>query len=230
MSLVHIIDPTSITNPITEKLKTVLGLKLLKMDAAVYGSNEVIYAFSEGDNGKSITDLELNSKEFVIPIIKPAASEPYWMGYSLTFKKNKGKSHYNLFQASVRIFKGKFSDYSMAKVFRAEWMVDHENSKNAQPHWHVHNFLSDKISNAPALFNSEEVVKEFGSSEETDGNRSLAPQIDNFSEFHFAMASNWHKNSGTHLVKLDDKNSLFLWTEGCMKYIVGQLGGMSRIV
>ena len=229
MSLKSINDPASITNPLTKKLKTLLGIKDLEIEVLLRGSGEIIYAFSKGDNGKTIIDAEFNRKEFVIPIVKASTGEPYWMGYSLTFKQNKPKSHYHLFQASIRVFQGRLSDYTMNKVFRAEWMIDKEDSKNAQPHWHVHNVLSEKYQPKFESFDDGEAVIEFGNEANSEPESKISISKRDLSEFHFAMSSQWHKKGGDHFNKLDDQNSLFLWTEGCMKYIVVQLGEMSGI-
>ena len=109
-------------------------------------------------------------------------------------------------------------------------MVTQNPSNNAQPHWHIHNMFSAKNKTNSDTFNpNEEAVKEFGVESENEDQTPTFILNEDFSEFHFAMSAQWHKTLGTHSNKLEDKNSLFLWTEGCMKYIVAQLGEMSGI-
>ena len=42
-------------------------------------------------------------------------------------------------------------------------------------------------------------------------------------KFHFAMASQWHVNGGTHRIVIDQEALLYSWLAGCVQYIKEQL-------
>lgn len=223
MSLDKILSIDSIVNRCEQVLQKKLSDKSLKLEIVSQDNTKTIVSISSGTGAIQFADEEITHKEVIVPFVQAHNQELYWLGFSIVFKK-VSKSHFTLFHLGTQVYQGQISNQEKRKIFRAEWMVD-KNDSHAQPHWHVHKSFRDSFENKrSATFNEKEVVLEFGAetSEEMESNKIK----DQLKSFHFAMASRWHKKEH-HNNELKDLNEVVLWLEGCLDYIIHQLNYIS---
>ncbi|KKI98431.1 hypothetical protein [Prochlorothrix hollandica] len=167
------------------------------------------------------------------------------------FSQSKQKTAPQSFQfsgVSIRVFKGLATENKKEPLLRAEWDILKDNNNHAQPHWHVYKSFQIRNLNATAsdfesLIEADEVqdfgtcAEKFNSGErENDFQEDLGQNNteneqaslkendwDFETKFHFAMASQWHVNGGTHRIVIDQEALLYSWLAGCVQYIKEQL-------
>lgn len=218
MSLNKILSSDSIVNRCQEVLQKQLKNKTLKVGTTSIEKETTIFSILSGDNALTIHDEETSYKEVIIPFLKAPSEEIFWLGFSIILRKTT-KNHFSLYHVGIRVFQGKVTDLQQRKIFRAEWMIDENSGNHAQPHWHVYKAYSETFpkSDPQPQFKEQEEVLEFGASDKT--NTEIK---DNLKDFHFAMASRWHKNE-SHANELKDLTELMNWLQGCTEYIANQL-------
>lgn len=132
----------------------------------------------------------------------------YWLGASVDIEPGRRCA---LKDVSLIVFEGVTTDPVKNAAFRAEWHdfgdTDHT---HAQPHWHVYSVIDDSARASWSILGEEPEVKDF----KTD---RLIPNR----QFHFAMESQWHLTSDSHMCRLNFTN-LYEWLNGCINYIRGQ--------
>lgn len=143
----------------------------------------------------------------VIPFFEKGIIK-YWLGASVDVEA--GRECF-LKDVSLVMFEGVSSDPIKNAAFRAEWHDFNDTGcKHAQPHWHVYSVIDESVREDGSIFGKEPQMEEFKPNILTS-NR----------QFHFAMGSQWHLKSDSHICQLDFEN-LYKWLDGCVNYIRGQ--------
>lgn len=218
MSLDKILSPDSIVNRCEQVLQKKLNDKTIKLGVIAQDSDKTIYSIQSGNGAIQFIDEEISHREVIVPYVQPADQEVFWLGFSIVLKK-VSKSHLALFHIGLRIFQGQISNIDKKKIFRAEWMIDDE-TRHAQPHWHIHKSYTEKSVKQEVRFNEGDLVLEFGNESTSDNQQP--EKVDKLKKIHFAMSSRWHKNEPHHN-KIADITELTNWLNGCVDYIANQL-------
>lgn len=217
MTLSKILSTDAVTNRCEQVLQKKLSDKTLKLALVAHESDKSIFSITSGSGAINFTDEDIKHREVIVPFVQTPNQDLFWLGFSIVFKK-VSKSHFGVFHIGLRIVQGQVSAVEKKKIFRAEWMIDKNN--HAQPHWHIHKSYINGLDNKTGVaFAEEDEVFEFGAETANDSEPNKKDELKNF---HFAMASRWHKKE-PHNNDLTELNELVLWLEGCIDYIIEQL-------
>ena len=187
-----------------EQIARILAQPYLFVRSLPLESSKSRYYFHTIDSSQA----EIGDRVYsVIPFFEKGMGK-YWLGASVDVEA--GRKCF-LKDVSLVVFKGESSDPVKNAAFRAEWHdFEATEQKHAQPHWHVYSIIDESVQESESIFIRETQIKEF------KPNRLTLNR-----QFHFAMGSQWHLNSDSHICQLDFDN-LYKWLDGCVNYIRGQ--------
>lgn len=177
---------------------------------------KTIYTLS-GDGCVIVEKKDVNYKDWAAPFILP-----YWLGMSIIFERTI-VNKFKFSGIALRIYKGDFYLPNRNELFRAEWDFPLEANMHAQPHWHYCGWKEEHTKSDEG-WQPENPTKDFESSNGEDTNSKTIGKI---KDFHFAMSSTWHKDSGCK-VNFEDPRQIKNWLNGCLKYIAKQLYHISK--
>jgi uncharacterized FlaG/YvyC family protein len=168
-----------------------------------------IYALMGGLGSVILYDDESGHKTSIIPILRK--ERDYWLSLVLSMKGTTSE----IDSVSIGVYFGNQTDSEKVKLFRAEWSQNYHQS-HAQPHWHLHQSENQGIKNQ--TWDEEQEATYF--TEELSNNLNKKVK-----KIHFAMAAQWHKTKGSHILDLKgmDDNDVLRWISSTFEYILHQL-------
>lgn len=164
------------------------------------------------------------------PIIQIGGAVARWLHVSIDLRAAAGLWYVR--HVSIDLLKGDLAA-EKESLLRAEWMMHDSDDEagHAQPHWHAlygaepSRTFSDVVTEPTGGF--DEFLEEFSSAKK--GASVIGATDIAFKHFHYAMASDWHRNPSLGAQHaLEDEAALLAWLGGCIAYIRRQLAHVDR--
>lgn len=142
----------------------------------------------------------------------------FWITCTLRFRPERMKAQ--LIEVSIVFFRGGVTSPKQP-ILRAEWdcIAHFSDADHAQPHWHVYQASSpipDRDMSGPGEMDP---VRTLDERPEPDAQRASTDV--GGSNFHLAMAAQWHEY-GSHRIPLT-VDGVTAWVERCVNYTRSQL-------